>query len=217
MLPDSLAHICGTRVRWVDIHKLWIRKITVINTGPGDAHICVSKLGLIDSGKGLLPVRCQAIIRNNHDFLSSRFLATNTFQWTWDLNTNVFHAVYIHAGKVLWVFVPGKLLAGLKNPVVSVVNLNCDIFIMFKASTGWGFDFFLVKTHSGSKAYGFPQTRHGYVSTHIRCGTKDLSIAKRQSATVEVWELIRNFNPHFIGNMITYPCWDRSNPCSPTV
>ena len=42
--------------------------------------------------------------------------------------------------EVLWVFVPGKLLAGSKNhPKLSEVNLNCDdIFIMFKASTQQG-------------------------------------------------------------------------------
>ena len=26
-------------------------------------------------------------------------------------------------------------------------------------------------------------------------------------ATVEIWEWIRNFIPHFIGQVITYPCW----------
>ena len=46
-------------------------------------------------------------------------------------------AVYSPAKNVLWVFIPGKLLAGLKkNLKHSVVNINCDdIFIMFKAST----------------------------------------------------------------------------------
>ena len=27
-------------------------------------------------------------------------------------------------------------------------------------------------------------------------------------ATVEVWEWISNFIPHFTGHVITYPCWD---------
>ena len=27
-------------------------------------------------------------------------------------------------------------------------------------------------------------------------------------ATVEVWELISNFIPHFTEHMVTYPCWD---------
>ena len=27
-------------------------------------------------------------------------------------------------------------------------------------------------------------------------------------ATVEVWELINNFIPHFMMGVITYPCWD---------
>ena len=27
-------------------------------------------------------------------------------------------------------------------------------------------------------------------------------------ATVEVWKWISNFTPHFIGRVITYPCWD---------
>ena len=51
-------------------------------------------------------------------------------------------AVYSLTGKVLWVFVPGKLLAGLNNPFkLSVVNLyGDDIFIMFKASTQQGAD-----------------------------------------------------------------------------
>ena len=26
--------------------------------------------------------------------------------------------------------------------------------------------------------------------------------------TVEVWEWISNFIPHFTGHVITYPCWD---------
>ena len=26
--------------------------------------------------------------------------------------------------------------------------------------------------------------------------------------TVEVWELISNFMPHFIGHVISYACWD---------
>ena len=26
--------------------------------------------------------------------------------------------------------------------------------------------------------------------------------------TVEVWEWINDFIPHFIGHVITYPCWD---------
>ena len=30
------------------------------------------------------------------------------------------------------------------------------------------------------------------------------------SETVEVWEWIRNFIIHFIGDVITYPCWDLS-------
>ena len=48
--------------------------------------------------------------------------------------------MYSPSGKVLWVFVPGELLDGLKIPLnPSVVNLNCDaIFIMLKASTQWG-------------------------------------------------------------------------------
>ena len=54
------------------------------------------------------------------------------------------HAVFIPAKKVLWVFVPRKLLAGLKNLKPTVVNLNCDdIFIMFKASTQQGADWFI--------------------------------------------------------------------------
>ena len=46
-------------------------------------------------------------------------------------------AVYSPAGKVLWVFVHGRLLVGLKNTLkLSVVKLNCDdLFIMLKAST----------------------------------------------------------------------------------
>ena len=28
--------------------------------------------------------------------------------------------------------------------------------------------------------------------------------------TVEVWEWISNFIPHFIGHVVTYPCWDLS-------
>ena len=27
-------------------------------------------------------------------------------------------------------------------------------------------------------------------------------------ATVEVWEWINDFIPHFPGHVITYPCWD---------
>ena len=52
------------------------------------------------------------------------------------------HAVYSPAGKVLWVFVSGKLLTGFKTPLkLSEVNLNCDdIFIMFKDSTQQGAD-----------------------------------------------------------------------------
>ena len=26
----------------------------------------------------------------------------------------------------------------------------------------------------------------------------------------EIWEWISNFNPHFIGHVLTYPCWDLS-------
>ena len=72
------------------------------------------------------------------------------------------HAVYIPAKKVLWVFVPEKLLVGFKTPLkLSVVNLNCDdiFFSMFKTSTqtgggggggggggtGAGADFFIVR------------------------------------------------------------------------
>ena len=56
--------------------------------------------------------------------------------------TQGMHAVYSPTGKVLWVFVPGKLVAGFKNPLkLWVVNLNCDdIFIMFKATTQQGAD-----------------------------------------------------------------------------
>ena len=32
--------------------------------------------------------------------------------------------------------------------------------------------------------------------------------------TVEVWEWISNFMPHFIGHVITYPCWDLYNHAS---
>ena len=55
------------------------------------------------------------------------------------------HVVYSPTGKVLWVFVPGKLPARFKTPLkLSVVNLNCDdIFIMFKASTHQGADWFI--------------------------------------------------------------------------
>ena len=28
--------------------------------------------------------------------------------------------------------------------------------------------------------------------------------------SVEVWEWIKNFIPHFIIDVITYPCWDQS-------
>ena len=28
------------------------------------------------------------------------------------------------------------------------------------------------------------------------------------STTIEVWEWISNFIPHFITDVITYPCWD---------
>ena len=30
--------------------------------------------------------------------------------------------------------------------------------------------------------------------------------------TVEVWEWIHNFIPHFTGHVITYPCWDNRGP-----
>ena len=30
------------------------------------------------------------------------------------------------------------------------------------------------------------------------------------TSTVEVWEWIRNFNPHFTGHVITYPFWGQS-------
>ena len=50
-----------------------------------------------------------------------------------------YHAVHSPAMRVLWVFVPGKLQSGFKTPLkLSVINLNCDIFIMFKASTQQG-------------------------------------------------------------------------------
>ena len=29
-------------------------------------------------------------------------------------------------------------------------------------------------------------------------------------STVEVWEWISNFIPHFIGHVVTYPCWAKS-------
>ena len=36
------------------------------------------------------------------------------------------------------------------------------------------------------------------------------SLLNFNDAAVEVWELISNFILHFIGHMITYPCWDWS-------
>ena len=30
------------------------------------------------------------------------------------------------------------------------------------------------------------------------------------NCSVEVWEWINNFIPHFTGRVITYPCWDYS-------
>ena len=43
----------------------------------------------------------------------------------------------------------------------------------------------------------------------IKCGMKQLIHSQTSnSCTVEVWECISNFIPHFIMDMITYPCWD---------
>ena len=66
-------------------------------------------------------------------------------QWKLSCVALYVHAVYSPAQKVLWVFVLGKLLVGLKkNLKLSVVNLNCDdIFIMFKANTQQGGDWFI--------------------------------------------------------------------------
>ena len=43
----------------------------------------------------------------------------------------------------------------------------------------------------------------------VKCGMK-LLIHSQTSTVVEVWEWIRNFIPHFIGDVITYPCNDWS-------
>ena len=45
-------------------------------------------------------------------------------------------------------------------------------------------------------------------------GWNYLSTPKLQSCTVEVWEWIRNFIPHFVMVVITYPCWDSNGHVS---
>ena len=79
--------------------------------------------------------------RESNLSMASDNLAT---QWARASTTVVLnlHAVNSPAGKVLWVSVPGKLLAGFEKPLkLSEVILNCDdIFIMFKASTQQGAD-----------------------------------------------------------------------------
>ena len=47
------------------------------------------------------------------------------------------------------------------------------------------------------------KSRHGWViTTLIKCGLRLLN-----GATVEVWEWMNNFPPHFTGHVITSPCW----------
>ena len=48
-----------------------------------------------------------------------------------------------------------------------------------------------------------------WISNYIQCMWDEItySFPKFNGATVEVWEWISNFIPHFTGRMITYSCW----------
>ena len=51
-----------------------------------------------------------------------------------------------------------------------------------------------------------------WISNHIRYNMRGgitYPLPNFNGATVEVWEWISNFIPHFTGHVITYPCWNR--------
>ena len=66
---------------------------------------------------------------------------------------------------------------------------------------------------------GAPFTDHGFilfpawVSDYIHYKVRvevTYSFPNFTGATVEVWECMNYFIPHFTGHVITYPCWDKS-------
>ena len=50
---------------------------------------------------------------------------------------------------------------------------------------------------------------HGCVCAYV-CTTLRYYLLNFNGWTVEVWEWISNFTPHFIMDVIGYPCWDQS-------
>ena len=49
------------------------------------------------------------------------------------------------------------------------------------------------------------------MSNYINDGMGMKLLIHSQTSTVEVWECISTFIPHFTRHMITYPCWDWSS------
>ena len=91
---------------------------------------------------------------------------------------------------VIWVFLEGECVSVFlflfENTENATVYLVC-------ASALW---FITIKTANGS-------IRRNALA-------KDVMYFSSIFSTVEVWEWITNFIPHFLMDLITYPCWDQS-------
>ena len=83
-----------------------------------------------------------------------------------------------------------------------ITEVQCTLFVVVRFSAG-GIFLTWIK---------FNPSLDMYIHAQLSVGLHYLSIPKLQRCTVEVWDWLCNFIPHFMMVVIAYPCWTGSIP-----
>ena len=90
---------------------------------------------------------------------------------------------------------------------VITVMLRKDFNCLFHLHLCW-LTQYLLTWGPFTKRFNFnPSLESNHMSSKV-CGEITFPFPNFSGATIEVWEWISNFIPHFSVDVITYPCWD---------
>ena len=149
---------------------------------------------MICSGNGLSSVRRQAITWTNAVWLSIGLMGTNFSQIGIEILSFSFKNMYLKTSSVNMAAILFR-----ERWVNSENDIHWFVRIVFSTQL-YGFGIWQTFYH-GSTIY------IAYNSLKLILPNVFLSTIRFVTA-VDVWELISNFIPHFIGFLITYPCCD---------
>ena len=152
-------------------------------------HICVGKLTIIGSDNGLSPGRHQAIIWTNAGILLIGPLGTNFNEILIKIHTFSFKNIHL------------KMSSGKWRPFCLSLNV-----LMWSDTAAYVYNIYVLVCAMLiwlSKLFKFSMSCHRCILLVVYS-----IIPNFNSSTVEVWEWLSNFIPHFTGYVVTYPCWD---------